>query len=84
MEDAYDQQPINQSRLRGTVKWFDEDKGFGFIDVDGEDEDVFVHYSDISMQGFKSLNEGDEVSFDKTRGPKGLKAIDVQKVTRSQ
>jgi cold shock protein len=62
----------------GTVKWFNESKGFGFIT--GEDgSDVFVHYSSIQSNGYKSLAEGDTVSFDTENGPKGLKAINVVK-----
>ena len=63
---------------RGTVKWFNERKGFGFIARDDGD-DVFVHYSAIVAQGFKTLNEGDEVTFDITEGPKGLQAANVTK-----
>ena len=63
---------------KGTVKWFNETKGFGFITSE-ESGDVFVHYSSISGNGFKSLVEGDEVSFDIEKGPKGLKAINVVK-----
>jgi CspA family cold shock protein len=64
---------------KGTVKWFNESKGFGFIT--GEDNtDVFVHYSSIEGDGFKSLAEGDAVSFDTEDGPKGLKAIKVVKL----
>lgn len=65
---------------RGTVKWFNERKGFGFIARDDGD-DVFVHYSAIVVQGFKTLNEGDEVTFDITEGPKGLQAANVTKVS---
>ncbi len=65
---------------RGTVKWFNERKGFGFITRDDGD-DVFVHYSAIVAQGFKTLNEGDEVTFDITEGPKGLQAANVTKVS---
>jgi cold shock protein len=64
---------------RGTVKWFNEEKGFGFISQ-AEGEDVFVHYSAISGEGFRTLAEGDALDFDVTRGPKGLQAANVRKV----
>ena len=64
----------------GTVKWFNEKKGYGFIVPDGEDQDVFVHYSAIQSDGFKTLAEGDKVSFDTEEGPKGPKAINVVKI----
>ncbi|MHB8882865.1 MAG: cold-shock protein [Thermodesulfovibrionales bacterium] len=63
----------------GTVKWFNESKGFGFITSE-DGTDVFVHYSSIQSNGFKSLAEGDAVSFDTEKGPKGPKAINVVKV----
>jgi CspA family cold shock protein len=62
----------------GTVKWFNESKGFGFI-TDEDGSDVFVHYSSIQSNGFKSLAEGDAVSYDIENGPKGPKAINVVK-----
>jgi CspA family cold shock protein len=64
---------------RGTVKWFNEQKGFGFIMQD-EGPDVFVHYSAIQESGFKSLNEGDQVEFEVTQGPKGPQAQAVKKI----
>ena len=63
----------------GTVKWFNEAKGFGFI-TQTEGEDVFVHFSAIVGDGFKTLAEGDALEFDVTRGPKGLQAANVRKV----
>lgn len=64
---------------KGTVKWFNRTKGFGFIErPDGDD--VFVHYKAIAGEGFKSLDEGDEVEFDIEEGPKGLQAANVRKV----
>jgi cold shock protein len=63
---------------QGQVKWFNNAKGYGFITQEGG-EDVFVHYSAIQAQGFKSLAEGDRVEFEVTRGPKGLQAANVRK-----
>lgn len=63
---------------QGKVKWFNGQKGFGFITTD-EGEDVFVHYSAITGSGFKTLDEGQRVSFEVTQGPKGLQATNVAK-----
>jgi cold shock protein len=65
--------------LQGTVKWFNADKGFGFIEVEGRD-DVFVHYSAINGAGFKTLDEGDRVSFEITKGNRGDQAVNVVKL----
>lgn len=61
----------------GTVKWFNESKGFGFIAPSDGSADVFVHFSAISGSGFKTLTEGQAVSFDVEQGPKGLQAVRV-------
>jgi len=61
----------------GTVKWFNETKGFGFIAPEEGGEDVFVHFSAIQQDGFKTLNEGQNVTFEMVRGPKGLQATQV-------
>lgn len=63
----------------GTVKWFNDSKGYGFI-TSSTGEDVFVHYSAITMKGFKSLKEGDKVKFEIVEGPKGPQAANVSKV----
>ena len=65
--------------IQGTVKWFNEAKGFGFISQE-QGEDVFVHYSAIEGDGFKSLADGDRVEFAVTQGPKGPAAANVRKV----
>ncbi|OON71726.1 cold-shock protein [Streptomyces tsukubensis] len=61
----------------GTVKWFNAEKGFGFIEQDGGGADVFAHYSNIATQGFRELQEGQKVSFDVTQGQKGLQAENI-------
>ena len=62
----------------GTVKWFNAEKGFGFIATDEGGADVFVHYSAIATSGFRSLEENQRVTFDVTQGPKGPQAANVQ------
>jgi len=62
----------------GTVKWFNDSKGFGFITPDGGGEDLFAHLSEINMQGFKTLKEGQKVSFEIVDGKKGKQAAKIQ------
>lgn len=65
--------------MKGTVKWFNNQKGYGFIS-DEQGNDVFVHYSGLNMDGFKSLEEGQEVEFEVTEGSKGPQAVNVTRV----
>ena len=65
--------------VNGTVKWFNDSKGFGFLEQENG-EDVFVHFSAIAGDGFKSLAEGDRVTFEVVKGPKGLQAENVKKI----
>lgn len=62
----------------GTVKWFNDAKGFGFLEPDGGGADVFAHFSAIGMEGFKTLKQGSRVTFDVVQGPKGLLAQNIQ------
>jgi len=64
---------------KGTVKWFSNQKGYGFITPESGN-DVFVHFSSLSMDGYKTLREGDKVEFEITQGPKGEQAVDVKVV----
>ncbi len=61
----------------GTVKWYDQKKGYGFVTTDAG-EDIFVHYASINMEGYKTLDNGQKVTFDIAQGPKGLKAENVR------
>lgn len=63
---------------KGSVKWFNNAKGYGFINIEGEEEDIFVHYSQILQDGFKTLDADEVVEFELNRGPKGLHATNVQ------
>jgi cold shock protein len=67
-----------QRMATGTVKWFNDAKGYGFITQDGGGEDVFCHHTAIQVEGFRSLAEGQKVQFDVTKGPKGLQASNVR------
>ena len=62
---------------KGTVKWFNAQKGFGFITNEQSGKDIFVHFSGIALNGFKTLEEGQQVSFDTTQGPRGEQAVNV-------
>jgi cold shock protein len=64
--------------ITGSVKWFNDDKGFGFITPDGGGKDLFAHYSGIQSEGHKSLREAQRVSFDVTSGPKGSQATNIK------
>ena len=66
------------SKATGTVKWFNEDKGFGFITQENGGPDVFAHFSAIQSEGFKTLKEGQAVTFDVEQGPKGPQASNIQ------
>ena len=63
--------------MTGRVKWFNNDKGYGFLEVEGKD-DIFVHYSAIKQDGYKTLSEGQRVEFDLIETPKGLQAVNVR------
>lgn len=71
------------ARMRGKVKWFNNVKGYGFIGPDDGTSDVFVHYSAITQEGYKSLQEGDEVEFEVVEGKKGPQAENVSRVEQS-
>ena len=66
---------------RGTVKWFSDQKGYGFVTPDGAKKDVFVHFSALQGEGFKTLREGELVEFEITSGPKGEQASNVRKIS---
>ncbi len=65
---------------QGTVKWFSNEKGYGFIEREGGEDDVFVHHTAIQMEGYKSLTEGQRVEFEVVQGDKGLQASNVQPI----
>ena len=75
---------MEQSVSTGSVKWFDDKKGYGFITPDNGGNDVFVHFSDIMGNGFRTLREGDRVQFSITQGERGLKAFNVNALAQEQ
>jgi len=75
---------IMSNRQTGTVQWFDDDKGFGFIDHEGTEEDIFVHFSEIDQEGFKQLDEGDRVEFTPKDTDKGLQAASVIQIGQEE
>ena len=78
--NTHAEQQVGFSVGTGTVKWFSDEKGFGFITPDGGGRDLFVHFSGITGDGYRSLSEGAKVSFEEENGDKGPKAINVQKI----
>ena len=68
------------SLKKGTVKWFNSTKGFGFIEPEGGGEDVFIHFSEILMDGYKQLSEGQEVEYEVQKGDKGFKASNIKAI----
>lgn len=66
--------------MKSRIKWFNNEKGYGFIE-NGKDEDIFVHYSEINMDGYKTLKDGEYVSFDLIETPKGLQAHNVEQIS---
>ena len=77
MNDASAHDAPDDTRVTGTVKWFNNDKGFGFITPDGGGEDLFAHFSSIQMTGFKTLREGQKVACDIIQGSKGKQALNI-------
>ena len=67
--------------VRGKVKWFNASKGYGFANIAGDGRDIFIHYSSIEMDGYKTLKEGEDIEFDLVDGPKGPQAHGVKGVT---
>jgi cold shock protein len=77
---AWTQKESSKFMASGTVKWFNDAKGFGFIVQDSGGPDVFCHHSEIQAEGFRTLAEGQKVEFDVTKGPKGLQAANVRPI----
>jgi cold shock protein len=66
--------------VSGKVKWFNNAKGYGFLEQEGGDKDVFVHFSSIQTEGFRTLKEGEKVEFEISEGPKGMQAANVKRI----
>jgi CspA family cold shock protein len=77
---GYTEESSMSERVSGTVKWFNNAKGFGFITREESDDDVFVHFRSIDGEGYRTLNEGQAVEFKLVEGPKGLQAEEVSKI----
>jgi len=77
MSDSNMSASTDQAKITGTVKWFNDAKGFGFITPDDGGEDLFAHFSSIQMNGFKTLKEGQKVTFEIAQGPKGKQALNI-------
>jgi cold shock protein len=78
-DEAQEKKGGLQNMPQGTVKWFNDEKGYGFISPDDGGEDLFVHHTGIAGSGFKSLDEGEKVSYEATRGKKGMQADNVSR-----
>jgi len=77
MSDSNMSTSTDPAKITGTVKWFNDAKGFGFITPDDGGEDLFAHFSSIQMNGFKTLKEGQKVTFEIAQGPKGKQALNI-------
>jgi len=77
MSDSNMSASTDPAKITGTVKWFNDAKGFGFITPDDGGEDLFAHFSSIQMNGFKTLKEGQKVTFEIAQGPKGKQALNI-------
>lgn len=69
--------------INGKVKWFNNTKGYGFIVADGDTQDLFAHYSAITMEGYKTLKAGQQVTFELQEGPKGMHAVNIQVIAQN-
>ena len=70
--------------IQGKVKWFNNTKGYGFIVADGDNQDLFAHYSAINMEGYRTLKAGQKVTFEQEQGPKGTHAVNIKIITEEE